>query len=68
MTWKSLKRARKVGRYTVHHYATAKGYISRKASEPVITPYKGMFGAGYVVAWPRYDTTRFITIAYYIKG
>lgn len=53
-------------RYELHHIATAKGYISRKVDE-VLEEYAGRFGTGYAVHYPRFDTTNYHYVAYYIK-
>lgn len=52
--------------YEYHHTASRKGYISRKLYG-VVEPYKGRFGEGYAILWPRKDTTRFVYISYYIR-
>lgn len=52
--------------YQLHHTAAARGYVSRKCPG-IIKPYSGNFGTGYIVQRPRYDTTRYIYIDYYIK-
>lgn len=51
--------------YYLHHTASRRGYVSRKSSGTV-EPYSGKFGTGYVVISPRYDTTQYVNIAYYI--
>lgn len=51
---------------TLHHKAMRRGYIPRRLDH-VIEPYRGKFGEGYVVAYPRYDSTRYVTIEYYVK-
>lgn len=48
-----------------HHVATARGYISRK-SDGEISSYNGRFGRGYVVRMPRFDSTQYHWITYYI--
>lgn len=53
-------------RYKYHHTASAKGYVSRK-SDGIVKPYSGKFGTGYIVQRPRYDTTQYIYIDYYIE-
>lgn len=53
-------------RYKLHHTATAKGYISRKVPE-VLEEYTGRFGTGYIVHYPRFDTTNYHYVVYYIK-
>ena len=49
-----------------HHTATAQGYVSRKRKEFIIEPYKGRFGSGYKIHYPRYDTTQYHCVSYYI--
>lgn len=51
--------------YKRHHTASRRGYESRKSSGHV-EAYSGRFGRGYVVITPRYDTTRFVNVTYYI--
>lgn len=52
--------------YTYHHTASRQGYVSRKISNKVVE-YKGRFGSGYAVLFPRWDTSKYIYIAYYVK-
>lgn len=52
--------------YELHHTATKKGYISRK-SDGIVKEYSGRFGTGYTVERPRWDTTQYIYIDYYIR-
>ena len=49
----------------LHHTASAKGYISRKIDE-VVSEYNGKFGRGYKVEKPRWDTTNYHTVEYWI--
>lgn len=51
-----------------HHSATVRGYISRKTPVDVmhVQEYSGKFGNGIKVFYPRYDTTQFVTVDYYI--
>lgn len=53
--------------YIHHHTSSKRGYISRK-TEGIIKPYKGKFGEGFVVMLPRWDTTQYYYIQYYIKA
>lgn len=48
-----------------HHTSTASGYISRK-KKCEIEPYVGRFGIGIKVLIPRYDSTRYHYVSYYI--
>lgn len=52
-------------RCTYHHTAAAKGYISWKNDER-IEEYNGKFGRGFKVCKPRYDTTNYYYIKYWI--
>lgn len=49
-----------------HHTGTRRGYISRK-TDGIVKPYTGKFGIGYVVIRPRWDTTQYVYVDYYIK-
>lgn len=51
---------------TLHHKSMRRGYIPRR-TDHVIEPYRGKFGEGYVVSYPRYDSTRYVTIEYYVR-
>lgn len=51
---------------TLHHKAMRRGYISRR-TDHVIEPYRGKFGEGYVVSYPRFDSTQYVTIEYYVR-
>lgn len=53
-------------RYELHHTAAAKGYISRKVTEE-LEEYTGKYGTGYKVHRPRFDTTNYHYVDYYIK-
>ena len=52
--------------YYWHHTGSRRGYESRK-SEGHIESYKGRFGEGYIIISPRYDTTQYVNVEYYIK-
>lgn len=53
--------------YRLHHTASRRGYISRKC-EGQIEHYNERFGEGYIIVTPRWDTTQYVDIAYYIKA
>lgn len=53
--------------YNLHHTATAKGYMSRKVPEK-LEEYKGRYGIGYKVHRPRFDTTNYHYVDYYVGG
>ena len=52
--------------YYLHHTATARGYISHKIEYFGPREYTGKFGTGYTVERPRWDTTNYHYIDYYI--
>ena len=49
----------------LHHIASRRGYISRKSTGEVET-YEGRFGEGYIILRPRWDTTNYVYVEYYI--
>lgn len=53
--------------YSLHHTSVATGYVSRKTWAR-IEVYDGRFGKGFKILEPRYDTSRFVYCAYYVKG
>ena len=52
--------------YTLHHTSVIAGYVSRKTCAR-IELYEGRFGKGFKLLEPRYDTSRFVYCAYYVK-
>ena len=52
--------------YYVHHTAKHAGYVPRTC-DGIVEPYRGRFGRGYVLKEPRWDTSRFVTVTYYIR-
>lgn len=52
----------------LHHTATARGYVSRVGGHTKPIPYSGKFGKGFTTFSPppRWDTTRWCFINYYI--
>ena len=52
--------------FKLHHSAIHKGYVSRKHPEGIIVPYVGRYGHGYKRFLPRYDTSQFVTVEYWI--
>lgn len=52
--------------YTRHHSASRRGYESRKGNGHA-EPYKGRFGEGYIWVSPRWDTTSYANVTYYVK-
>lgn len=51
--------------YQFHHTASRRGYESRRGAGHV-EAYEGRFGKGYIVVSPRWDTTQYVNIEYYI--
>ena len=53
-----------------HHTASRRGYESRRrnpdGSLGHIEAYSGKFGTGYIKVLPRWDTTNYVKIEYYI--
>lgn len=49
-----------------HHTAARAGYVSRKIDETDPTPYDGRYGTGWTVQRPRYDTTRYHWLDYWL--
>jgi hypothetical protein len=62
----TLKKLQKSKKYRRRHTSWTKGYVSRK-SEPVVYPYSGRFGEGYVVYSPSWRSTQYHYITYYIE-
>ena len=53
--------------YKYHHDASARGYVSRKGIDREAEEYHGKYGDGYIVRRPRWDTTQYHTVTYYIR-
>lgn len=51
--------------YKYHHTGSRRGYESRKGDGHV-ERYSGRFGNGYIAITPRWDTTQFVDVEYYI--
>lgn len=49
----------------LHHQAVAKGYVSRKCLT-YIGNYAGKYGEGIILVHPRFDSSRFVNIEYYV--
>lgn len=47
--------------------ARRKGYISRKMSGVVMCYYNGRFGEGYTVFKAAEDSSRYVTVSYYVS-
>lgn len=51
--------------HRLHATGSRRGYLSRKGKGSV-EPYTGRYGVGYRVILPRWDTTQYVTVQYYI--
>ena len=49
-----------------HHTASMRGYVSRKLPAGQVREYSGRFGAGLVHIQPRWDTTQYVYVTYYV--
>ena len=67
MTIEMLKSKVENGELREHHSAIHRGYVSRKNPDGVIEKYKGRFGTGYKRILPRWDTTQYVTVEYYVE-
>lgn len=63
---KTLEEIRNSGDYYNHHTESRRGFISRKGGEKV-KPYVGIFGKGFIIVSPRWDTPDHINISYWIE-
>jgi hypothetical protein len=59
----------KNGNYKLHHTGSRRGYVSRKSNidELEAEKYNGRFGKGYTVETPRFDTTQYVDVEYWIE-
>ncbi len=66
MNRKELKNNKK---YQLHHTGSRRGYVSRKADidELEACEYVGRFGRGYIVETPRWDTTQYVNVEYWLE-
>lgn len=51
----------------ISHTASRRGYLSRKGGSKV-EPYKGKFGQGFALLAPRWDTSQYVSVTYYIAA
>lgn len=51
----------------LHHIGSRRGYESRKG-EGHVEQYNGRFGEGYIIVTPRWDTTQYVNVEYYINN
>lgn len=66
LTVEQIKALEETGILQEHHTARRRGYVSRKTAGRV-EAYSGRFGHGFVVLSPRWDTTVYCYVTYYIK-
>lgn len=52
--------------YKLHHIASRRGYKSRRG-EGHVEAYNGRFGKGYIAVLPRWDTSMYVWLKYYIE-
>jgi len=54
--------------YNLHHTAKHQGYVSRKLSidNLIAAEYDGRFGKGYTIRKPRWDTSQYVTVEYWV--
>ena len=67
MTIKKFRELEAQGKIILHHTASRRGYVSRKSLGQV-EQYNGRFGKGYVLLTPRWDTSTYCNVTYYIWG
>ena len=65
MTVETLMEMKENGKVELLHTSSRRGYLSRKKSGEV-EEYNGKFGKGYILVTPRFDTTRYVNVTYYI--
>lgn len=63
------KQLEESNQYKLHHTGSRRGYVSRKVDTDKLigTEYDGMFGDGFVVYTPRFDTSQYCGVEYWIK-
>ena len=66
MTYPELKKEVEAGKLRYTHTGSRRGYVSRKG-DPVVEPYKGKFGTGFVALSPRWDTTQYVNVEYFVR-
>lgn len=66
-TTEQLFAAVKSGELRELHTASKRGYVSRNGPCNVL-PYAGRFGSGYVVLSPRWDTTKYVYVTYFVRA
>lgn len=66
-TREELEAMAAAGQLVEHHTASRRGYVSRRGNG-IIEEYAGRFGAGYVLVTPRWDTTVYVNVTYYVAS
>lgn len=64
---KTLEEIRNSGDYYKHHTESRCGFISRKKGGEKVKPYVGIFGKGFIIVSPRWDTTQYVNMSYWIE-
>lgn len=62
----TIEKLKNDSNYYVHHTSSRLGYVSRKGSG-IVEKYSGRYGEGYVHIQPRWDTSRYVFVTYYIR-
>ena len=66
MTVEELKTLVDSGKLVRHHSASRRGYETRKLPEGHVETYNGKFGKGCIHVTPRWDTTQYVDLTYYV--
>lgn len=51
----------------LHHESSCRGYVSRRHDGCKVQDYEGRFGEGYKLLRPRYDSTQYCWVEYWIR-
>lgn len=62
----TVEELRNNNKYKYSHTGSRRGYESRKGNGHV-EQYSGRFGEGYVAIIPRFDTTQYVFVEYYLS-
>lgn len=57
-------------KYQLHHTGSKRGYVSRKSDVDQLSAekYNGRFGRGYTVEMPRFDSSQYVYVEYWIEN
>lgn len=68
MTYNDILAEIESGKLRYHHTSSTQGYVSRRLSTPnyPVIKYVGKFGRGYKLFSPRYDSTWYCYVTYYV--